>query len=98
MPVVSRRSHSNGWVATTLRNEQGLVEGYLWDEHGPSIAVPCEGWDRKKIQEELDRITGDRGHICSDQCEAWTREVSVKPVPLAPASSLGQWCGHLWKY
>ena len=73
MPVVSRRSHSNGWVATTLRNEQGLIEGYLWNEDRQPLAVRCEGRDLEKIRDELDTITGDRGHICSDQCERWTR-------------------------
>ena len=73
LPGTGKRRHANGWVATVFKNEHELVEGYLWNEHRQPIEARREGRDVKKTQQELDGVTRSRGHICSDQCEAWTR-------------------------
>ncbi len=82
VPVTTKRSHANGWVATVFKNEHELVEGYLWDEHRQPIEVRREGRDFNKTRQELDAVTRSRGHICSDQCETWTRAAPASPKVL----------------
>ncbi len=77
MPATRKRSHANGWVATVFKNELELVEGYLWNEHHEPVEVRREGRDLKSTQLELDDATRRLGHVCSEQCKAW----SSRPPP-----------------
>ena len=70
-------------MAIVLKNEDELIEGYLWDEHcSPPIDVRREGRDFNTTQQELDGATRSHGHICSDQCPTWA-------VTLALATPIG---------
>ena len=72
LPATGKRRHANGWVATVFKNELELVEGYLWNERYEPVEVRREGRDLKLTQQELDDATRRLGHVCSNQCEAWS--------------------------
>ena len=63
------------WGATEPIKSRGQVvyhEGYLWNEHHEPVEVRREGRDLKRTQLELDDATKRLGHVCSEQCEAWS--------------------------
>ena len=66
-----QRSHANGWVTTVLRHDDGLVEGYLWDQHRQPLARQA-AQDARLTQQRLDEMVTGRGHTCSPACGVWT--------------------------